>query len=63
MEGEEVSFLLFLLIWKDKVFCLHTQKVGSKSCRSPQKFSLVSWIDFKSWKIFRGGKRPKGIEE
>jgi len=38
-------------------------KMGSKSCSSPQKFCLVSWIDFKFEKCFWEDKRPKGIEE
>jgi len=48
MGGEEVCFLLFLLIWKDKILCLHTlKKRDQNQCSSPQNIHLVGWIDFK----------------
>ena len=57
-------FLLFLLIWKDVSLLPTYPKVGSKSCSSPQKFCLVSWIDFKSLKKYFGeDKKPKDVEE
>jgi len=57
-------FLLFLLIWKDISLLPTYPKTGSKSCSSPQKFRLVSWIDFKSLKkCFGEDKKPKGVEE
>ena len=57
-------FLLFLLIWKDKSFAyIPLKKRDQNHVVHLKNFGLVSWIDFKSWKMFRGGKRPKGIEE
>jgi len=47
MEGKEVCFLLFLLIWKDISLLLTYPQVGSKSCSSPLKIYLVGWVDFK----------------
>jgi len=61
MEGEEVCFLLFLLIWKDRSLLPTYPQVGSKSCSSPQKFHLVSWIDFKSLKIFLEEERGRKV--
>jgi len=46
MEGEDACFWLFLLIWKDKTFAYIPLEKGSKSCSSPQKFLLVSWVIF-----------------
>jgi len=43
MEGEEVCFfVVFIDLERHKVFCLNTQKLGSKSCSSPQKF--IWWV-------------------
>jgi len=50
MEGQEVCFLLFLLIWEDISLLPTYPRVGSKSYSSPQKFHFVSWIDFKRLK-------------
>jgi len=53
-------FLLFLLIWKDKSFAyIPLKKKGSKSCSSPQKFCFVSWIDFRSLKMFWRGQEAE----
>jgi len=42
-------FLLFLLIWKDISLLPTYPKTGSKSCSSPQKFLLVSWVNFNNF--------------
>jgi len=42
MEGEEVYFLLFLLIWKDISLLPIYPQMGSKSCSSPQK--CIWWV-------------------
>jgi len=44
---EEVFFCFFLLIWKDISLLPTYPKVGSKSCSSPKKIRLVSWVNFK----------------
>jgi len=50
MEGEEV-FFCFVFIDLERQSLLPTYpQVGSKLCSSPQKFRLVSWIDFKNLK-------------
>jgi len=38
MEGEELCFLLFLLIWKYISILPTYPQLGSKLCNSPQKF-------------------------
>jgi len=60
MEGEDACFWLFLLIWKDKSFAyIPLKRKGSKSCSSPQKFLLVSWVIFNNFekKVLRRGFR------
>jgi len=50
MEGEEVCFFVVFIDLERQSLLPTYPKVGSKSCSSPQKFRLVSWIDFKSLK-------------
>ena len=53
-------FVAFIDLERHSLLPTYPQ-VGSKSCSSPQKFHLVSWIDFKSLKnVF---ERTRGRKE
>ena len=54
---KEYDFVIFYLIWKDWVFCLHTHKWDQNQCSSLSKFI------FGELGYLRRGKRPQGMRE
>ena len=52
MEGEEVCFFVVFIDLERPSLLPTYPKMGSKSCSSPQKFRLESWVDFKSFEKY-----------
>jgi len=61
MEGEEVSFGYFYLIWKDYSFAYLPKRMGSKSSSSLSKIIFVDKVNFR---VFENSfeKRGRGLK-
>ena len=58
MEGEDACFLVvFIDLERHMPFAYIPLKKGSKSCSSPQKFLLVSWVIFNDFFEKKGFKK------